>query len=352
MELSCIGNRCLMSALKEEDLRQRLQLFESTVSHASITWNDAQKVCIVERSNDFILPEGEFNLEDIIEDAELDLVKSYYQSISKSIQETSIPLHYKGKKMNVRCCASKKGDDIHGLWVVIPEKDNSILYLQNAAHDFRSPLGSVIGVVNLMQHTINSNSEIANDELATYLDMVKFSTNKALNLASEILELAKIESDSYVLKTEKVVVEDFVQQYLDTHRLLTLKKRIKVDFRSQTTASASLNESKMTRALDNVFTNSVKFSKEGTHITLELNEKNGKIYLSIIDEGIGMSRKILDNLFVKFGEAKRNGLNGEPSHGLGMSIVRQIMKLHDGDVVVTSEEMKGTQVDLILNIDE
>ncbi|MEP1033767.1 HAMP domain-containing sensor histidine kinase [Ekhidna sp.] len=337
-----------MSVLKEEDLRQRLQLFESTVSHASITWNDLEKVCVVERSKDFLLPEGEFNLIEIIDEVQLEVVKEFHESISDSVNQAFILLNYLGKKITIKCCAKKKDDKIGGLWVVVPEKDNSIRYLQNAAHDFRAPLGSVIGVVNLMQHTIKSDSKIDIDELVTFLDMIKFSTDKAMNLASEILELAKIESETYELKTDKVVAKDFVQRYLDTHRLLTLKKRIQVVFDSHTDASAMLNESTMTRALDNVMTNSVKFSEEGTQITITLREENDKVFLNITDQGIGMSERILDNLFVKFGEAKRNGLKGEPTHGLGMSIVRQIMKLHNGEVIVKSEEMKGTQVDLIL----
>ncbi|WP_436517485.1 sensor histidine kinase [Ekhidna sp. To15] len=339
-----------MSVLKEEDLHERLQLFESSVSHASIIWNDLQKVCIIDRSKDFFLDEGDFNLLDYTDRIQLESIKKFHSSIGFGFSETFISLNYNGRKVTVRCCATQKEDVIKGLWVVVPEKDNSILYLQNAAHDFRSPLGSVIGVVNLMQHSIKSDSKIDNEELATYLDMIKFSTDKALNLAGEIMQLAEIESKEYVLKTDKVVVKDFVQNYIDTHRLLTLKKRIQIKFDCHSDASASINESKMTRALDNVITNSVKFSKEGTKITFTLLEEKEKVIIKISDEGIGMSKRILDNLFVKFGNAKRSGLNGEPTHGLGMSIVRQIMKLHLGDIKVRSEESKGTEVELILNM--
>ncbi len=337
-----------MSVTNEEDLHERLQLFESTVSHASITWNELEKVCITERSEDFFLQKGDFLILDFVDKSQVESLKKFHESIGEGFSETFILVNYQGKKVTLKCCATKKKNEIKGMWVVLPEKDNSILYLQNAAHDFRSPLGSVLGVVNLMQHSIKTDATIDKEELTTYLDMIKFSADKALNLASEIMELAKIESKEYVLKTEEIVVKDFIQHYLDTHRLLTLKKRIQVQFESRTDASALINESKLTRALDNVVTNSVKFSKEGTTIKFILAEKSGSIVLNIRDQGIGMSKKILDNLFIKFGEAKRNGLNGEPTHGLGMSIVRQIMKLHDGDIKVKSEEMKGTEVELIL----
>lgn len=341
-----------MSLRKEEDIQERLKLFESTVSHASITWNDLEKVCVIDRSDDFFLPLGDFHLMDCVDRIHHELVKKFHSSISNGFADSFILLNHQGRKITIRCCAKRKEDEIIGLWVVIPEKDNSILYLQNAAHDFRSPLGSVLGVVNLMQHSIKSDEKIDTEELTTYLDMIKFSTDKALNLAGEIMELAEIESENYVLKTEAIVAKDFIQRYLDTHRLLTLKKRIKVEFESHTDCAALINESKMTRVLDNLITNSVKFSEGGTKISFTLTENTEKVSLRIKDEGIGMSKRILDNLFVKFGEAKRSGLNGEPTHGLGMSIVRQIMQLHDGDIKVKSEEMRGTEVELILKKSE
>ncbi len=338
-----------MSLSKEDDLHHRLLLFESSVSHASIRWYEPQILIIFQSSEDFFLPKGEYRLSDLVDKKELHLLESFHSSIKGGISEIYFSVNFQGKKNNVRCCVKKEGDKVEGLWVEIPEKDNSILYLQNAAHDFRAPLGSIIGIVNLMQHSMKSESKINTEEMITFLDMIKFSTDKALNLASEIMELAEIESESYELKLDRVVMKDFVQRYLETHRLLTLKKQIKVVFNCHSDASAMLNESKMTRVLDNLITNAVKFSEKGTTINLTLSNHNDTLMLSIKDEGIGMSQRILDNLFVKFGESKRSGLDGEPTHGLGMSIVQQIMKLHHGDVKVKSQEMRGTQVDLILN---
>lgn len=338
-----------MSLSKEDDLRHRLLLFESSVAHASIRWYEPHMLSIYQCSHDFFLPKGEYHLKDLVDKNELQSLESFYTSIKGGISEIYFSVSFQGKKNHVRCCVKKEGDKVEGLWVGIPEKDNSILYLQNAAHDFRAPLSSIIGVVNLMQHAMKSDGEINAEEMITFLDMIKFSTDKALNLASEIMELAEIESESYELKLSKVVMKEFVQTYLDTHRLLTLKKQIKVVFDCHSDATTLLNESKMTRVLDNLITNAVKFSEKGTKIVLTLSNNNDKVILSIKDEGIGMSQRILDNLFVKFGESKRNGLDGEPTHGLGMSIVQQIMKLHKGDVQVKSQEMRGTQVDLILN---
>lgn len=337
-----------MSVLKEENLADRLSLFESAIAHAELTWDDPHMVCITKCCDNFSIPPGEYKLEDLTSKSELDALQKFRTTLSEQISQISICISYEGKKINMQCNAIKKSKGINCIWIAIPEMDNSIKHLQNAAHDFRAPLSSIIGAVNLMHHSLQSDSELDTEELNTFLGMIKFSTNKALNLANEIMELAELESETYFLRKERVVMKEFVKRYLDTHRLLTMKKRISVEFESRTDALVMLNEAKMTRVLDNVVTNAVKFSEEGTKITFTLSEKQGDVSLSIKDEGIGMSKRILENLFVKFGEAKRSGLNGEPTHGLGMSIVLQIMRLHGGDVEVKSEEMKGTQIDLIL----
>lgn len=349
MELSCIGNHCLMSVLKEEELTKKLQLFELAIAHAWVSWTDPDIICVKKAKGETLLNEGTHPIDNLVDQKHLGDVRYYWSQIKKDVSTTSFPIHFKGAVSKVQCYSFEDDHDILSLWVCLPEKDNSIFYLQNAAHDFRAPLGSIMGVVNLMQHTIQKEDQLDKEEMKTLLDMIKINADKALNLSGEIMELAEIESESYELKIHETRIGDFVKNYLETHRLLTLKKRIKVHFECETDVSVFINESKLTRALDNVLSNAVKFSKTGSNIYFRVSEEGSKVTIRISDEGIGMSEEILRNVFVKFGAAKRNGLDGEPSHGLGMSIVRQIMKLHGGNVEVTSKEKEGTQVCLVFN---
>lgn len=337
-----------MSASKDEDLLARLKLLESSVPHAWVSWDDPKIIQVEQSTCEDILPKGDHNLESIVTDDCLKKILSYHKNISSSTLEANFTIKNNGLVCDVSCASILKDSQVKSLWFVIPEKDNSIFYLQNAAHDFRSPLASILGVVNLMHHSIKNDEEVDKGELTTYLDMIKVNTDKTLRLADEIMELAEIESERYELKMSPVLVRDFVKNYLATHRLLTLKKKIKVQFESDLDAQALINESKLTRALDNVMSNSVKFSKPESNIKVQLTEEDGMIGLTISDQGIGMSPDILKNVFVKFGSSKRNGLDGEPSHGLGMSIVQQIMKLHGGHVEISSKEGVGTSVRLIL----
>ncbi|WP_424961931.1 sensor histidine kinase [Ekhidna sp.] len=337
-----------MSTLNDEDLLVRLNLLESSVPHAWVSWDDPKTIYVEKSTCEDILPKGDYKLENMVTGECLKNILSYYQNISNTTLETNFTIKNNGQVCDVTCASILKEGEVRSLWFVIPEKDNSIFYLQNAAHDFRSPLASILGVVNLMHHSIKNDEEIDRGEMTTYLDMIKVNTDKTLRLADEIMELAEIESESYDLKMKPIVVKDFMSNYLATHRLLTLKKKITVQFESDLNSEAMINESKLTRALDNIMSNAVKFSKPESNIKVQLTEENDVIRLTISDQGIGMTPDILKNVFVKFGSSKRDGLDGEPSHGLGMSIVQQIMRLHGGNVEITSKEGMGTSVSLIL----
>ena len=109
-------------------------------------------------------------------------------------------------------------------------------------------------------------------------------------------------------------------------------------------------EKKLIRVLDNLLSNAAKFSYPDSQIEIFVDEIPGnKLLVRIKDHGVGMSQDMIDEIFVKFGKAQRQGLEGEDSHGLGMSIVKQIMKLHGGDITIESEERVGTTINLFFN---
>lgn len=338
-----------MSVNKEEDVLRKLQLIQA-VSHAWVKWDTSASIEVEESNAGFILPKGQYELANLLSKDDLKKLMSL-RSVEHSNKpsSTGITIHFNENREEVEWAMNSFDGQVYCLLTPVNKKDDSIAYLQTAAHDFRSPLGSIIGVINLLQLSIKSDEPYDDDEFVTLLDMIKVNADKALNLAGEIMELAEIEREEYELRLDPLVAKDFVKHYTETHRLLTLKKHIKVQLDFQSDARALINESKLTRVLDNLVTNAVKFSKPGSTITFSLDEDEEHVLLKIKDEGIGMSEDILKNLFVKFGTAKRKGLDGEATHGLGMSIVRQIMYLHHGDVKVSSEEGVGTQVSLILN---
>ncbi|WP_370089563.1 sensor histidine kinase [Ekhidna sp.] len=336
--------------MKVDDLEEKLRLFESSVTHLWVRWDDPEKVNVTDCSKDSFLPKGSYKLADLIDENELANIKDYHQTIAEEVSAREFYLKYQSKKTRISCSSQKINDETTCLWVVVPEVDHTTKYLQNAAHDIKAPLGSILSIVNLMHHQLSDENPISEQDIKTFLDMIKLSGSKALHIANEVLELAEMESPGYQLNTEKVIFSDFIDQYIKTHRLLAIKKQIKVNFKSDSAAMVELNTAKITRVLDNLMSNAIKFSKENSSIDVSIVEDGGRLELRMKDRGIGMNSEILEHIFVKFGKSRRKGLDGETPHGLGMSIVKQIMLLHRGDVRVKSKENEGTQVSLYFNI--
>jgi len=96
------------------------------------------------------------------------------------------------------------------------------------------------------------------------------------------------------------------------------------------------------QVINNLISNAIKFTEDGGAINLSVNEGSETILIEITDTGIGIPQKFHANLFEKFSNARRTGLKGEPSVGLGMSIIKTIVEWHRGKIWFKSEENMGS----------
>jgi two-component system sensor histidine kinase VicK len=102
------------------------------------------------------------------------------------------------------------------------------------------------------------------------------------------------------------------------------------------------DEVKFMQVINNLISNAIKFTHDGGIITIRIEEKKNLILISIQDNGIGIPEHLQDGLFEKFTKARRPGIKGEPSVGLGMSISKTIVEWHKGRMWFESKEHKGT----------
>lgn len=323
------------------------RLIANAFEYVLVKWRNSTSVEVV--SSNLIQPWFEkdtIEINDVCSYKDATKLKNHFKDITQ--QPSTLPFTMKigSRLLDIYCSSQRINGDKLSLWVELPDSNNSMQYLHNAVHDMKSPINSILGVVNLMQHSLNEEPNV--EELKMFLDLIKTTAHNSVKLVNEVMELAEIESPDYKLETEELSINEFIKQYINTHRLLTIKKKISIHFDNNEKHLAALNKVKMTRVFDNVISNAVKFSQPGSNIYINSEFKNGQVTVAVKDEGIGMPKAVLGDLFVKFGNAKRKGLEGENSSGLGLSIVKQIMELHGGTVNVDSEENKGTTVFLTL----
>lgn len=228
--------------------------------------------------------------------------------------------------------------------------ENSIDTFSKFAHDLRSPVSSILGLNQILKSEIKDLENF--EELDTILTMISQYCNKSLNLTSSLMDLALLRSPDFKLDMEKMNLAKYLNEYVLNLSNTAFLKNNFLEFVNLSVEDVivNINYNHFNRVLDNIISNSVKFSKENTPICITLISFENECLIEVKDQGIGIPQEIIDQLFVPFGKSGRPGLKGEKSNGLGMSVIKQIIQLHEGSLEVESEENLGTTIKIGLNL--
>jgi len=218
-------------------------------------------------------------------------------------------------------------------------------FLSHAAHELRTPMASVFGFSELLM-TQDFDEATRKDLLAT----IHRQTAWLVDIINELLDLARIESRrGKDLNIEAVTLPQIVGEAVDALRVDAQKWPLTTDC-SIDLPPVRADAAKLRQALTNVLGNAVKYSPDGGAIEIRCvrREREGRIFggVSVADRGIGMTPEQVARIFERFYRADSSG--NIPGTGLGMTIVKEIVRLLGGEVDVASEPGAGTRVTLWL----
>jgi two-component system, OmpR family, sensor histidine kinase VicK len=210
------------------------------------------------------------------------------------------------------------------------------------AHDLRNPLAIIKSITMLMEmedHTAEDYHE--------HIGMIKSACDKATSIIHDLIETAQNEIPNQ-FNLEKTELGDFLSIVINEW-LKNKKGQINIAYQDAgKPLYAKIHKEKMQRVMDNLIINAIKFSDENSNIDISLSHTNDDIFIRVRDYGIGIPDDMLPYIFDRFSKARRNGVRGEASVGLGLSIVHQIVKKHDGEIVVNSGKNEGTTFTIAL----
>jgi signal transduction histidine kinase len=186
------------------------------------------------------------------------------------------------------------------------------------------------------------------NEQKELLQLIKDATGNSLELIREILE-ATGAKPGQVLQKEDVDINTLVSNSIELLRYKAAEKEQIIVFKPlPESETLLLSREKMWRVLSNLISNSIKFSQRGTKIEVTVEHRDSDILISVKDHGIGIPKELKDSVFNIFTQAKRPGTIGEPSFGLGLSISKQIVESHGGEIWFESVAGKGTTFYILL----
>jgi two-component system sensor histidine kinase VicK len=202
------------------------------------------------------------------------------------------------------------------------------------AHDLRNPLAAIKTIAMIMEDDKNLDADNQDN-----LKMIKSACDKAASIINDLLESANNEISEFDI--ESTELNQFLQKVVDDWKRNATNHVSILYYGTTEPVYGSINAEKMQRVMDNLISNAIKFSGVGD-VEVSLQAHNSQIIINVRDFGMGIPSDLLPFIFDRFSKASRKGMHGEESVGLGLSIVKQIIKKHGGEIEVDSIEKRGT----------
>jgi signal transduction histidine kinase len=211
------------------------------------------------------------------------------------------------------------------------EKDHMIGIV---AHDLRGPLGTII-----MCHNLISDESTDAETKEELLDVIDETFKKALRLIDDLLDVSAIETGKLDLKKEEISLKTYLDKVIRLNRRAAQMKGIELELENRGPTSWTFDGERIEQVLDNLLSNAFKYSHADTTVRLVVEEEEQKLYFKIYDQGQGIREEEMDKLFAAFQKTSTLPTGSEGSNGLGLSICKRIVELHDG--VIQAESVFG-----------
>jgi signal transduction histidine kinase len=205
----------------------------------------------------------------------------------------------------------------------------------NVTHDLRTPLTAIKGAAdNLLDHIAGALSA----DQREYVEIVRDHATRLTGTVNELLQAAHLQAGQVELRAESLDVHAVVEEVAAGLEPLARERHIQLEVRGRP-ARVAADREKLRRAVENLVSNAIKFSDETGQVTVEVALADDAVEVSVRDTGHGIPADELPRLFERFyrGSAKK------PGTGLGLSIARNLVRLHGGDITVTSEVNRGSE---------
>lgn len=237
----------------------------------------------------------------------------------------------------------KNGDELIGEVIVLRNitpfhelNEAKTNFLATVSHELKTPIAAIKMSAKLLQ---DARVGALNAEQEELVGNIKGDTDRLLNITSELLNLAQVETGKIQLRLQPQSLAPIVETALKAVRGLAQQKMVTMVYVPRITDTVLADGDKTTWVLINLLTNAIRFAPEGTAINIEEKSLSGQVQISIRDQGKGIEPEFQDKIFDRYFKVPGEEKSGT---GLGLAISREFMEAQQGSIGLSSQPGKET----------
>lgn len=220
-------------------------------------------------------------------------------------------------------------------------------FISMMSHDLKTPIARIQGMTEVILHEDVQLSSVQREAV----DTIRSSSDDLLKFINAILQYGRIESEGVELHRQSKDINQILQDVIKKHEFLAKVKRIKIQQELEPLFPISVDPELIKQVFSNLIENAIKYSADESIVTVKSCEKDDRVLVDIIDQGMGIPTVDLPNIFMKFFRTHTVKTSTIKGSGLGLYLASYFVQLHKGHITVVSEPENGSQftVSLPLN---
>lgn len=213
-------------------------------------------------------------------------------------------------------------------------------FVQNAAHELRTPLT----IIQAKQELLLQEPESKIIDKSEDINIMLKETKRLTKLIKELMVLAMADSNELKMHKEKTNVDNLIKEIIIPYKDFAEMQEKQINIDLNYGKESNIDRNKINQLLVIILDNSIKYTAEKDTITVKTYSKEGKCVIEVADTGIGISKEAAKHVFDRFYREDKARSREKGGTGLGLSIAHTIVKLHGGNIKITSNEPKGAKV--------
>ena len=215
------------------------------------------------------------------------------------------------------------------------------------SHDLKTPLARIQGMTEMAMAQPQNLSDTQREALET----INQSSDEPANFISSVLNLTRIESKELKLHLQSKDINQLLEDTVRKFQFLAKSKNIEMVLELEPIFSTKVDVDLMKQVLGNLIENGIKYSPEGSKILITTEERDNQIVIQVADQGFGIPKDELSNVFMKFYRSKNAKSSPIKGSGLGLYLAKYFVELHQGKISVESVPNQGSTFTVELPMD-